>query len=487
MVFETPRARLTLKVLLLMCFVGRLAVALTDHGMIWGDEIYQSLEQTHRLVFGHGTLIWEFKDGLRSWAFPASLAPSMWLGSALGAESGTALVVWAKLTTILLQVLTALGAARLGFRLGGERAGLLAALLVVVVPLQVVFGSRAQSEVVSQVLLVWAAVFLVETRTVPATRLRSAIAVGLLLGVAAFVRYQNALLVPVVAIAFMMWRDWRGFFGLAAAGLVVVLLGGLVLDQVTWGRPFHSFIVYWDFNFVKSGANHWGTSPWDYYTQGLVGGLGPLAYLWFVGLVVAVWAKGPVRVVAIMVLWFWHAHAIIPHKELRFILPILPVALTLGAVGVVRLGDRLALTSRQRVVAVGLIVALSVLHTARVTLRDIGYKDGPNFDAGQSPFGLYADINRSLSRVGVADDACGVTVLDVEPWWQGGYSYLHKDIPLYVGRSRETDRTTNYIIARQTNPGAGFTEVATLGASRVWRREGVCAPTPAGYKRPLER
>src|SRR3954447_8881518 len=41
----------------------RVYLALTDDGLYWPDEIYQSLEPAHRLVFGYGLVAWEFIDG----------------------------------------------------------------------------------------------------------------------------------------------------------------------------------------------------------------------------------------------------------------------------------------------------------------------------------------------------------------------------------------------------------------------------------------
>ena len=38
------------------------------------DEIYQTQEQAHRLVYGYGIVPWEFRDGVRSWILPGLLA-----------------------------------------------------------------------------------------------------------------------------------------------------------------------------------------------------------------------------------------------------------------------------------------------------------------------------------------------------------------------------------------------------------------------------
>ena len=53
---------------------------------LWPDEIYQSLEQSHRLVFGYGIVPWEYRDAVRSWVFPGTLAIFMALGAPLAEE-----------------------------------------------------------------------------------------------------------------------------------------------------------------------------------------------------------------------------------------------------------------------------------------------------------------------------------------------------------------------------------------------------------------
>src|SRR4051812_12748598 len=48
----------------------RIWLAWHDDGIYWPDEIYQSLEPAHRLVFGYGIVAWEFVEGARNWALP---------------------------------------------------------------------------------------------------------------------------------------------------------------------------------------------------------------------------------------------------------------------------------------------------------------------------------------------------------------------------------------------------------------------------------
>src|SRR3954470_24118442 len=62
----------------------RLHYGLGDRGIYWPDEIHQSVEQAHRLIYGYGLVPWEFIRGARSWAFPGMLALVLWVGRAVG-------------------------------------------------------------------------------------------------------------------------------------------------------------------------------------------------------------------------------------------------------------------------------------------------------------------------------------------------------------------------------------------------------------------
>src|SRR5438874_13494129 len=64
----------------------RIWLSFNDDGIFWPDEIYQSLEPAHHWVFGTGILPWEFIEGARNWAFPATIALLEKLGSLLSSD-----------------------------------------------------------------------------------------------------------------------------------------------------------------------------------------------------------------------------------------------------------------------------------------------------------------------------------------------------------------------------------------------------------------
>src|SRR5262249_3481985 len=90
----------------------RIWAAVSDHSIFWPDEIYQSIEPAHRLAFGNGLEAWEFRDGARSWLFPAVLAGVLRLGAFVGMHSGLALVVFVRIFMVALSLLGLLAAVR---------------------------------------------------------------------------------------------------------------------------------------------------------------------------------------------------------------------------------------------------------------------------------------------------------------------------------------------------------------------------------------
>src|SRR5215813_1750762 len=55
--------------------------------LAWPDEIFQTLEQGHRLAFGYGIIPWEFREGVRSWFLPGILGAVMRVGAFLGGRT----------------------------------------------------------------------------------------------------------------------------------------------------------------------------------------------------------------------------------------------------------------------------------------------------------------------------------------------------------------------------------------------------------------
>jgi phosphatidylinositol glycan class B len=64
----------TLAAICALALVLRMAVAILFPGFEHPDEVFQMLEQAHRVAFGNGFIPWEFDEGVRSYFFVGILA-----------------------------------------------------------------------------------------------------------------------------------------------------------------------------------------------------------------------------------------------------------------------------------------------------------------------------------------------------------------------------------------------------------------------------
>jgi phosphatidylinositol glycan class B len=67
-------AEMGLGVLVALAILLRLQPILVEPSAVWPDEIFQTSEPAHRLVFGSGLVAWEFQLGERSWLLPGIIA-----------------------------------------------------------------------------------------------------------------------------------------------------------------------------------------------------------------------------------------------------------------------------------------------------------------------------------------------------------------------------------------------------------------------------
>jgi hypothetical protein len=77
-------AEVALAVLVALAILLRLQPILSEPSAVWADEIFQTSEPAHRLVYGSGLVAWEFQLGVRSWLLPGLIAGLMELSRIIG-------------------------------------------------------------------------------------------------------------------------------------------------------------------------------------------------------------------------------------------------------------------------------------------------------------------------------------------------------------------------------------------------------------------
>ena len=96
--------------------------------------------------------------------------------------------------------------------------------------------------------------------------------------------------------------------------------------------------VFW-FNTYENRSHEWGTYPFSwYFTDALPRAIG----IWTPFVVFGAATNGKVRVVALVALSFVTTYSFLPHKELRFVFPALPLCDACAAVGVAETYRRLS-------------------------------------------------------------------------------------------------------------------------------------------------
>ncbi len=466
------RARVgTLAVVMALVFALAAALrawaAVWDQGMVWPDEIFQTLEQAHRFAFKWGVVPWEFRDGARSWVFPG-LVGLAWKGVAkLGVKRALTLVCTAKLGMAALSLWGVYAGARLAQRLAGDRAMLLALVFGGLCPPLVIFGSRCTTETASAPLIVVAAL-LIETHPRP----RRAALAGALVALAVLFRYQNGLVAAAFALTLLLRARWKE---LAAylAGAAPVAAAGAAVDWVTWGKPFKPLMVYMKFN-TTGGADRWGIYPFTFFGEHLATTVGVSYALLVLGFLVAS-RRAPT--LAFVVVIFLFAHSLVPHKELRFMVPILPLAVSLGAAGLGEILDGRNRGARPTYALAALCGGQLLWSLKAPTFGDLGYKTDTAV-IWHANEGYY----RAALEASAKPDLCGIIYVDNPHAWTAGYTYLHREVPVFFDTSPRNLPAANYVVggpAEKLPP-----EWRKLGDFRdyaLWRRDGDCGPTPPGW------
>jgi hypothetical protein len=473
-------------------FAPRAYLAAHDQGVIWADEIFQTLEQGHRLAFGYGLVPWEYQSGARSWFLPGLIGGFMKVLAKLGLDHGLALVIGTKLLFAGGAAVTFYPMLRLARVMGGTAATLLLGIAAIAFPASLLYSSRALAEVACAPLITWSLWILwpcglgsrslaqgpeAKTGVASATAWRL-LGAGVLFGLATVLRCQNGALLAALVLIVLTRCRLRAAIALAAGGFAALLLGGL-LDWVTWGKPFQSIIEYLRFNVIEKGSELWGVSSRGFYLQTMLATNGLALLALVLGFLAGLARTWPV---ALLTLLFLAIHSLFPHKELRFLYPALPLFLTCAAVGLAVLIEKLPLlrarpATSAAVVGMVLLAAFG-LRARRVTFDDIG--QGLQVPGEARPpttrvWGCLDEQNRLLAEVGRRADLCGLVMPNVNAYWTGGYSYLHRRVPLLWWPGLDS---ANYalLIPGQKLADARYKIVAQASGYALLRRDGPCRP-----------
>ncbi|HEY8691388.1 MAG TPA: hypothetical protein VIR57_01465, partial [Chloroflexota bacterium] len=466
-----------LGVVLLVGAALRLWLGFADDGIYWPDEIYQSIEQGHRLAFGYGFIAPEFADGIRNWAFPALLGGIMKVSLLIGWAQPDQYLRVLRVILSIASIATAWACYRLARVYGASElsAAAGAALFALSAPM-IYFGDRALSEVASTLPVTLGFALALDRQA----GTRQMLAGASLLGLAVLLRLENAIFC-LALIAILLGRRQVT----TAVRSFDVLLGwaflyGLI-DRLTWGQWFHSALGYVWANVVQAHGSAQSVEAPTYYLHVLATSmLAPALCIAIFGLLTFHRAPGLLLTVAA----FFALHTLTPHKELRFLVPDLPLACALAAIG--------ADTARRYIHpawAPGVMLTASVLSAAgfhQLSMHDVGQL---SFAPSQSAYDLNGGVNRLLLIAGRQQDLCGIKVEATARVWTGGYSYLHRQVPFYssIGPPTQTG-LYDYVITTRDRVASGTVRAYDGSDALVRLPNATCAKDPSySYVLPIDQ
>ena len=440
---------------------------------MWPDEIFQSLEQAHRLVFGYGMVPWEYVAGLRSYLVPLFLAAVLFPFKYLSRDGSLAYATTVRMVLCLLSASLIVFAYQYAKTFGSRLAGLTAAFMIAFWYEFVYFAPKALGDTLA-VYLIFPAVLLAE-RGLRDRRQNDLLWAGALLALGGMVRYQNLplLLIPLV----MAWpygyelADLRLFKYYLAAALLVLISAG-ALDWLIWGEPFHSLLYTFNYHLLQGGAANYGVMPWHWYGQVLWQTQG---FLWPVLLVFALLAIPRAKVLWATLVFYFIFYSLIPHKEYRFIFLCLPLLMTAAALGAGELSRKISgpFLRRATLAAAGLALTLASIYGGiNFRWETMGY-NSRIIDQRQSAWTVMRAHILAYQYLSTRPDLRGLWD-NVDNWrWSPGYYYLHKNIPLYFTPQVESavrgGRRGDYLISRALLAGNSWEKVAQMADVCVYR------------------
>jgi len=442
----------------------RIALFWLHPSIYWADEIFQTQEPAHRLAFGIGAVTWEFRLGARSWVLPFLIAGIMKATAWLHAGS------WGYVFSLaVLSSLLSLTAIWFSFvwcrRYFGMRYALLAAFSTTVWFELVHLAPRTLIEVIAGNLFLPAIYLGSVERDQKTPNKWRLLLLGVLLGLTVCLRIQFAPVVLLIAL-WILSRDPKARCAPLCLGAFAIILVFGVADALTWSHPFYSYYSYIRENIYHHRAASFSVLPWYYYLGSVFVHTGPLP-------IFAVIAARRSPILGWACLAVLIPHSFIAHKEFRYIYPVLPLLLTLSAVGLLQsidfLQQKTVWRPSSRTVLVGAaacVLLCSLLLASRY----------PRWGKASGALEAFRGLSQDTQ-------ACGVAVLQVNWWDTGGYTYLHRPIPVFF-YSQPSDvsgfQSFNRLVSPEATPPLwGYTRAVCRNGVCIYKRQGSCEMTSA--------
>lgn len=181
---------------------------------------------------------------------------------------------------------------------------------------------------------------------------------GLLFGLAFIIRFQTGLMIA----GLLTWCiivtkiNWKTLL-LMTGGIGIALLTGMIIDTWYYGEWAFTPWNYFKTNIIHDAASNFGVSPWWSYLLWLSQTmLPPFSIIILLAFTYALVGRRS-NVLTWIIVPFMIVHLIVPHKELRFLFPLINAAPALLAVTYFDLSARLVIRRSSIALLIGFGIA----------------------------------------------------------------------------------------------------------------------------------
>jgi GPI mannosyltransferase 3 len=457
-IYSRHKQFLELHLLAFFALIGRLTVSFISERINHPDEIFQYLEQAHRLVFGYGYIPWEYRFGTRSWILPGFISGILYVCKALGIDDPAIYIGVVQVVFCFLSVSLVYSLYILAREISGETAGRLAALFGCIWYELLYFADKPNPEILSTYLIIAA---LAITARKPSNR--NAALVGMFAGTAVAFRIHYLPALAIVGL-FACGRWKKQAIAVAALTLIAFLAVAGWVDYLTWGDFWASYYNNYLYNSVYRISELFGTSPFYHYLKSLtIASAGLFAITGLLGLFKLHRTWLPVTMITSIIIF----HSFVPHKEYRFVFITIPIFLILLAILVAE-----KRSARQKQITGTVVILVSFLSVAglltKLPWQNSVLANGVPLLAQPEILQAYLFLNK--------ESQLGAILNIAKPWYAtGGYYYLHRNVPIYsANQLGSTDNlgafVSHVVCSPNENEMSGFAVVRRIGKLEIRRR-----------------
>ncbi|MES2207508.1 MAG: hypothetical protein V4525_12045 [Pseudomonadota bacterium] len=423
------------------------------------DELYSYLEQAHRLVFGYGYIVWEYRFGLRSWFIPGILSCPLFILKWLNLDDPNIYINVIKVICCSFSLSLIYTTYIVGKNIFSERVGKFASISVCFWYELIIFSSRPMPEVLATYCFMGALACAVNgvNKTKPYL-------FGLLLSLTVMLRLQYFFAIIVLGgYYFLKEKNINILKAIASVGLVFLLFG--YLDYVTWGGFFYSFYANFLYNKTYGISKYFGVAPfYSYLIYITIVSMGVFMVSFCENIYLAI-KKKHCSLLLLCLLSIIITNSFFMHKEYRFIFICIPLFLLLYfSQNVSKIVSATAL-----LFIISLAGAMNFVPFLRYAYTHHIYYESDSLKA-------YKFLYKEKELISI------LNLYDREVAWTGGYYYLHHNVPIYFLNDVKEKKilSQNYkfifshIITKNSDAEANqylndFEVVAQLNDLKMWK------------------